>query len=201
MRIYLSGPMSDLPDHNFPAFHAYAAILREEGNEVVNPAEINDDTSLSWKQCLRADIRELAGCDAIALMPGWEVSDGAQLELHVAHRLGLQVMHVGTSFDLVGHLYRQIKFSHRTFGPGARLAGVCDHIRKELDELEDSGGALSEWIDVIILAFDGAWRSGATPQAVIDALRAKQAVNEGRRWPDWRNPDPAKAIEHVREAS
>jgi len=198
MRIYLSGPMSGMPDHNFPAFHRYAAELRAAGHDVVSPAEINADTSASWQQCLRADIRELAGCDSIALMPGWQMSDGAQLELHVAHRLGLHVMHVGAVFDLVDHLHRQIKFSRATFGPGARLAGVCDHIRKELVEVEESGGSLAEWVDVIILAMDGAWRSGATAQQIVEALQAKQTKNEGRRWPDWRTADPGKAIEHVR---
>ncbi|MGH6882853.1 MAG: dATP/dGTP pyrophosphohydrolase domain-containing protein [Hypericibacter sp.] len=33
----------------------------------------------------------------------------------------------------------------------------------------------------------------------MDAVVAKQAVNEQRSWPDWRTADPDKAIEHVRE--
>lgn len=107
-------------------------------------------------------------------------------------------------FDLIAHLQRQIDFSERTFGPGPRVAGVCDHIRKELREVQDDAGAglstLSEWIDVIILAFDGAWRSGATPKQIVDAIVAKQTKNEGRRWPDWRTADPEKAIEHDRSA-
>ena len=37
--IYVSGPMSGLPDLNFPAFHAAAAELRALGHTVVNPAE------------------------------------------------------------------------------------------------------------------------------------------------------------------
>lgn len=101
-------------------------------------------------------------------------------------------------FDFVAHLARQAEFSARTFGPGARVAGVCDHIRKELIEVETSGGDLKEWVDVIILGLDGAWRSGATPQEIIAAIVAKQAKNEARTWPDWRTVDPTKAIEHDR---
>lgn len=197
-RIYLSGPMSGHPDHNFPAFNEQAAKLRAAGFEVVNPAELNPDPSMTWEECLRIDIRELCSCDTIALMPGWELSKGANLELHIAHRLGLEVMHLPMQFDLVAHLRRQAAFSERTFGPGKRVDGVCDHIRKELVEVEQSGGSLAEWVDVIILGLEGAWRSGATPEQIVSAIEAKQSKNECRRWPDWRTADTSKAIEHDR---
>lgn len=197
-RIYLSGQMSGLPDHNFPAFKEQAAKLRAAGYEVINPAELNPDPSMTWEECLRVDIRELCTCDAIALMPGWERSKGANLELHIAHRLGLEVMHLPMQFDLAAHLRRQAAFSERTFGPGKRVEGVCDHIRKELVEVEQSGGSLADWVDVIILGLDGAWRSGATPEQIVAAIEAKQSKNECRRWPDWRTADASKAIEHDR---
>lgn len=99
------------------------------------------------------------------------------------------------------HLKRQIDFSKKTFGPGDRFEGVIDHIRKELVELEEThGNDVSEWADVIILAFDGAWRAGWTPQQTLDAVRDKQTKNEGREWPDWRTADVTKAIEHVRSS-
>lgn len=104
-------------------------------------------------------------------------------------------------FDLVAHLHRQRAFSERTFGPGARTAGVCDHIRKELREIEAAPGDTEEWVDVILLALDGAWRSGATPEQIAAALEAKQTKNEGREWPDWRTVPSDKAIEHVRPAA
>jgi hypothetical protein len=198
-RVYLSGPMAGLPEHNFPAFHAYAATLRAAGHDVVNPAEL-DNAGKTWEGCLRTDLREMCTCDAIALMPGWESSKGANLELHVAHRLGMEVMHLPLAFDLVAHLRRQIEFSARTFGPGPRVQGVCDHIRKELIEVESEGGPLAEWIDVIILGLDGAWRSGAAPEQIVAAILAKQTKNEGRKWPDWRTADVGKAIEHDRTA-
>lgn len=101
-------------------------------------------------------------------------------------------------FDFAAHLQRQREFSERTFGPGARAKGVVAHIRKELLEIEATPDDLAEWIDVAILALDGAWRTGATPQQIIDALVAKQAKNEARAWPDWRTMDPDVAIEHDR---
>ncbi len=102
------------------------------------------------------------------------------------------------AFDILAHLKRQAEFSAKTFGPGARVEGVTDHIAKELREVRESGGDLTEWVDVIILAFDGAWRSGASPAQIIDAMVAKQTKNEGRKWPDWRTAPAGKAIEHDR---
>ena len=104
------------------------------------------------------------------------------------------------SFDMLAHLRRQREWSERTFGPGARTAGVVDHIRKELREIEADPADVSEWIDVAILALDGAWRAGFQPQQIIDALVAKQAKNEARQWPDWRTAPADKAIEHVKPA-
>jgi hypothetical protein len=57
---------------------------------------------------------------------------------------------------------------------------------------------ISEFIDVAILAFDGAWRAGATAEQIVAALEAKQAKNEKRTWPDWRTMPEDRAIEHDR---
>jgi len=96
------------------------------------------------------------------------------------------------------HISRQITFSRRTFGPGHRTKGVIDHIRKELTEIENDPLDVNEWADVIILAFDGAWRAGYQAQEILDAVVNKQYANEKRDWPDWRTAEPDQAIEHVR---
>jgi hypothetical protein len=96
------------------------------------------------------------------------------------------------------HLARQREWSRRTFGPSPRTLGVLDHIRKELKEIEANPTDVEEWVDVIILAFDGAWRAGWEPQQIIDAVQAKQEKNEARAWPDWRTMSEDRAIEHVR---
>lgn len=96
------------------------------------------------------------------------------------------------------HIERQRQWSRETFGPGPRTAGVLDHIRKELAEVEQDPTDVSEWADVVILALDGAWRAGHEPQQIVDAIVAKQERNEAREWPDWRTAEDGKAIEHVR---
>ena len=103
-------------------------------------------------------------------------------------------------YDLVRHIERQREFSLRTYGPGTRAQGVIDHIRKELVEIEADPHDLEEWIDVILLAIDGAQRQGHGPDQIAAALEAKLRKNEQRTWPDWRTSDPNAAIEHVRDA-
>jgi hypothetical protein len=96
-RIYIAGPMTGIEDLNFPAFNAAAERLRAAGHEVINPAEINPDKTMSWEQCMRRDIPELCTCDAIAMLPGWGSSKGATLEHLIAVKLGLDVIHLHTA--------------------------------------------------------------------------------------------------------
>ena len=96
------------------------------------------------------------------------------------------------------HVQRQWRFSAETFGPPRGTGSVVAHIRKELDEIEADPTDLMEWVDVIILGFDGALRAGHAPQAIIDAIRDKQITNEMRDWPDWRDIPDGQPIEHVR---
>lgn len=96
--------------------------------------------------------------------------------------------------DLVEH---QRKFSYRTFGPGMRTASILDHIEDEIEEVALAPHSLEEWADIILLALDGAWRTGATALQVSEAILAKMEKNENREWPDWRESDLTKRIEHI----
>lgn len=94
MRVYVSGKMSGLPDLGFPAFNKAAALLRADGYDVVNPAELDaaDAAPKQWHEYLRRDIEHLVTCDAIALLPNWNDSKGARLEHHIARELGMRVI-------------------------------------------------------------------------------------------------------------
>lgn len=128
----------------------------------------------------------------------------------------LPVVAKPSPFDLKAYLQRQRVFSWETFGPPDRVSnkddvgrrsdavyyghGCVEHIKKELAEIASCHGKdVEEWIDVIILAFDGALRSGYDPQMIIDALAYKAEKNRNRTWPDWRTTEPGQPIEHIRE--
>jgi hypothetical protein len=101
--------------------------------------------------------------------------------------------------DLVGYTENQIEFSRRAFGPGPRLDGVLEHMRREMIEVRETPQDPLEWADLIILAIDGAWRQGITPGELATALVVKQATNRSRRWPNWRTASPNEPIEHDRD--
>jgi hypothetical protein len=91
---YIAGPMSNLPEFNYPAFNAAAAELRARGYTVVSPTELHDgDTSRPYDFYLRLGLRALLDCDEIVLLPGWEDSPGACLEREIAQALGMAITH------------------------------------------------------------------------------------------------------------
>ncbi|MEZ6193269.1 MAG: DUF4406 domain-containing protein [Phycisphaerales bacterium] len=96
-RIYLAGPMTGLPNHNFPAFDRAARRLEKAGWEVVNPADnFGGRTDLIRASYLRVDVALLLQCDALAILPGWEESSGARLEYLLARELDLPVFDAQT---------------------------------------------------------------------------------------------------------
>lgn len=102
-------------------------------------------------------------------------------------------------YDLIDHIYRQKEFSEKTFGPGDRFDAIMDHLEEELEELEENPEDLMEWIDCLSLILDGIWRQGFSAENIAYHLREKLEINENRKWPDWREMDPDKAIGHIEE--
>lgn len=100
--------------------------------------------------------------------------------------------------DLIEHIVKQRKFSIKTFGYGMRTKGITNHIRKELKEIEDNPEDLEEWIDVVILALDGAWRVGYSPEEIVKVLQQKLIKNKNRKWPDYKQFLEDQEIEHIR---
>jgi len=95
------------------------------------------------------------------------------------------------------YVMEQREWSARTFGPGRRVMGLTRHIEKEIEEIRRAPEDLSEWIDVVILALDGAWRAGYSPAAIAAELERKQKENFARKWPAAVSED--EPTEHVRE--
>ena len=93
LTIYISGPISGLPDGNRPAFAAVSAALRSWGWNVVNPHDLfNAEVEESWEGYMRKDLAALLACTHIVMLPGWEQSRGARLEKTVADAVGILLL-------------------------------------------------------------------------------------------------------------
>lgn len=116
MKIYLAGAMRGIKEFNFPAFYAAAALLKDQGHEVFNPAARDNERhgkdigagnmtgdekiaqaehGFSLREALRDDTQFICmEAEAIALLPGWEKSKGAKAELALSEALGHQVIYL-----------------------------------------------------------------------------------------------------------
>jgi hypothetical protein len=130
MRIYLAGPMSNIPQLNFPAFDAAAADLRSRGYDVVSPAELDDpedraaalaspDGNMAkidktWGHFLARDVKLIAdeGIEAIVCLPGWRESRGARLETFVGRLCELPILEYREGDSLHGAYAHEIDEAH-----------------------------------------------------------------------------------------
>lgn len=107
MLIYITGPMSNIPEFNFPAFAEAASRLRSAAFEVISPHEISlscgcsgpvnvCSTPHTWNDYMRSDITQLLTAQAVAFLPGHHDSRGATLEITIARALGMAVLSVET---------------------------------------------------------------------------------------------------------
>lgn len=115
MRVFISGPVSGMPDNNVAAFATAAYRLRKAGHEVYSPVE-SVPPELSHTQTMIMCLQELARdsgtvpvyMDKPVLKPlykvmvqldGWEESPGARLEAEVADACGIKRMTLDEFFE------------------------------------------------------------------------------------------------------
>lgn len=91
MRIYVSGPMSGLPEFNYPAFHDAKHRLEEAGYEVLSPADLGFRAGWEWVDYMEKDVEMVFAADGIATLAGWERSKGARIEHRIARGRGLPI--------------------------------------------------------------------------------------------------------------
>ncbi len=89
MKLYVCGPITGIDNYK-ENFKEAQNILMQAGYDVVNPCDLNS-ISASWEECMKKDIPAMLECDGIALLPGWENSKGAKLELHIAQSICLPI--------------------------------------------------------------------------------------------------------------
>jgi nucleoside 2-deoxyribosyltransferase len=111
LKLYVAGPMRGYELHNFPAFDAVAAALRDQGHTVFNPADHDREIGFeattvevpegTLHQMMRWDLARVMEVDGVVFLPGWEKSKGACAERVVAHYIGIACYDLGDDGALV----------------------------------------------------------------------------------------------------
>jgi hypothetical protein len=109
MKVYLCGPMRGYPAWNAAAFDRYAAEWEREGHTVLSPvardrlggldllAASKEELAAkagNWvwmRQVIVEDVEMICRVDILAVLPGWEASTGATVEVALALFLGLPI--------------------------------------------------------------------------------------------------------------
>jgi hypothetical protein len=104
-QIYVAGPMSGIPEFNFPAFFAAQKMLEEQGWQVWNPAAKDGEAELDaaavktgddkaaiakgfdFRAAYLWDVDKIIAGNGIYMLKGWEQSPGAVGEWAVARAM------------------------------------------------------------------------------------------------------------------
>ena len=97
MNVYLAGPMRGYDNLNAAEFRRAAGLIRAAGHYVFNPAEHTlpegEDTFAHY---MAVDLAQVCKSDAVAVLDGWQNSQGARMEVEVARELGIPVLWAAT---------------------------------------------------------------------------------------------------------
>ena len=95
--VYLSGPMTGLPDYNRAAFNLRAEAFRAAGYSVKNPADISvtHGTDKSYEFYFKRALRMMLDADVVYVFGDTTQSRGVEMELQVAKMAGMQVVWEG----------------------------------------------------------------------------------------------------------
>lgn len=113
--LYIAGPMRGIAWFNYPMFDRIAKQLRDQGCEVISPADEDRKQdgfdpfenldhavpenctfprTMDFNKTVRRCLDAVMQCEEIVLLPGWERSSGAVAELTLAMWLNKRVRHV-----------------------------------------------------------------------------------------------------------
>lgn len=92
MRVYITGPVTGLPNDNREAFELASRAVRKSGHEAIVPHEVVP-SGTEWLPAMRLCIRAMMDAEALLALIDWEESRGASAEVCLAAALGIPVFY------------------------------------------------------------------------------------------------------------
>jgi hypothetical protein len=101
--VYISGPMTGLPEFNYPAFFTAEEQLRKLGYEVINPAR-NEPEEKTWDGFMEIAVEQVQTATFLAMLDGWHDSKGARKETDIAWDWDIPCYHIAWVLDGMPHI-------------------------------------------------------------------------------------------------
>ena len=112
MKVYIVGPMGGRIDNNYSAFFDAESMITRLGHKAINPARldstdtnqdisealkdaiasIKDNNKNGWEYYIRRDLSQLMEADALCVLPGWQDSRGASIEVNLANSVNMPIL-------------------------------------------------------------------------------------------------------------
>lgn len=95
MKIWISGPITDIPSHNIYAFNRACVALDKAGFVPIIPHTLfsqiqgEHDHAFFMRVCCKVMLE----CDGLYMLKDWWISDGSLAEAHTARACGLVFLH------------------------------------------------------------------------------------------------------------
>ena len=91
MKVYIAGPMTDMPNWNVEAFAEAERWYSDRGHTVLNPAShtprVNPE-SITHAEYMKIALAMVDAVDALVMLDGWRYSKGARIEHRYASEHG-----------------------------------------------------------------------------------------------------------------
>lgn len=115
-KVYLSGPITGIEDDNKYTFENYKEKFKVLGFKVISPLDLFEPWEIRqlkqrvidkiitekemWVICMKRDLPEMYKQDFVAVLPGWALSEGANLEVYSARKLLMPIIDAETLKEL-----------------------------------------------------------------------------------------------------
>lgn len=106
--IYISGPITGMPNGNKEAFFEMEEQLLAVGyTQIINPRKLDTPQEFKdgkmeiaelWKIMMKQSVKDMMDCNSVVFLDGWENSRGAKIEFELAKEVGMKCVEVDLGF-------------------------------------------------------------------------------------------------------
>src|SRR5215469_16538110 len=92
-KCYIAGKVTGLSEQEYRSKFRNAEIaVTVLGYEPINPVEMDHDHDKTWLSYMREALTQFMVCDLLYVLPDWEDSRGARIEVQLAKDLGIPII-------------------------------------------------------------------------------------------------------------